>query len=350
MPDIFLSYSRIDKGRVEIIGDTLKAMGWTVWWDDQIPTASRFEDVLEKMIHESKAILVCWSKHSCISSWVEKEAKLANTLNKYVPITLDGTVPPDGFSAQQTTNLRNWYGGVHWPGLSQVMEKLAELIGKENNYSDIDEVFDYYKTNKRIAVGWYVISLIAFIYSASMWIAIQTVGKAATFLLIEPDPVKGALVTLGIILLLMIPANVLLYHFSLRQRNEDWVTRIPRLSFSKPDMRNVFVRIEKKVVLFFMTFIPMASLIHFSRKAINNGKVVYCDKSGINPKMIEDYWHWIPDFHELFHHVYCFAGTDIQAARDGVSFIPFLEPYLMLGLFILCWFHYLRAIINVFQS
>jgi len=36
MADIFISYARYDRSKVEPLANALKEMGWSVWWDARI--------------------------------------------------------------------------------------------------------------------------------------------------------------------------------------------------------------------------------------------------------------------------------------------------------------------------
>ena len=49
MSDIFLSYAREDKDRVQSFARALEQKGWTVWWDLRIRTGRGFQKSFRKL-------------------------------------------------------------------------------------------------------------------------------------------------------------------------------------------------------------------------------------------------------------------------------------------------------------
>jgi hypothetical protein len=64
MADIFISYAREDRPRVEPIAKVLKDQGWSVWWDPQIPPGRTFFGVIKEALDAAKCVVVLWSKRS----------------------------------------------------------------------------------------------------------------------------------------------------------------------------------------------------------------------------------------------------------------------------------------------
>jgi hypothetical protein len=46
MSDIFISYASPDRPRAQVLAEALKAQGWSVWWDRNIPAGTRFAQVI----------------------------------------------------------------------------------------------------------------------------------------------------------------------------------------------------------------------------------------------------------------------------------------------------------------
>jgi hypothetical protein len=106
--DIFFSYTRPDRDRVEPLIRALEAQGWTVWWDPEIQWGGTFDEVIEAELTKAHCVIVAWSKVSTASKWVKEEARTANEAGKLVPILLDAIKPPFGFRDIQAGDLSGW--------------------------------------------------------------------------------------------------------------------------------------------------------------------------------------------------------------------------------------------------
>lgn len=127
--DIFISYSRIDRERVDHIAKALEAEGYSVWWDRDIRAGEEFDHVIDKAIKQAKAIVVVWSKDSIRSNWVKEEAEDGVEENKLVPALIDQIVIPRGFRRIQAAELQD--GGdnpttsINWPEFLDSVKKIA---------------------------------------------------------------------------------------------------------------------------------------------------------------------------------------------------------------------------------
>ena len=69
-----------------------------------------------------------WSAHSVESDWVKEEASLARKGGKYLPVQIDETDPPIGFSRIQAAQLSGWSGdqsNAQWQLLVREVRNLA---------------------------------------------------------------------------------------------------------------------------------------------------------------------------------------------------------------------------------
>lgn len=131
--DIFISYSRADRERVDHIAKGLQAEGYEVWWDRDIRAGEEFDHVIDKAIKKSSAIVVVWSKQSISSRWVKEEAEDGVEADTLVPITIDQITIPRGFRRIQAAELQD--GGddptqsVNWPEFLDSVRKTAGAPG-----------------------------------------------------------------------------------------------------------------------------------------------------------------------------------------------------------------------------
>src|SRR5215813_10562415 len=115
MSDVFISYARSDHAKAQALTEGLRAAGFEVWIDDQLPTHRNYYEVLEERLRASAAVLVLWSKAAADSQWVRAEADLARSLNKLVQASADGSLPPMPFNQIQCAQLKGWRGAAEHP-------------------------------------------------------------------------------------------------------------------------------------------------------------------------------------------------------------------------------------------
>ncbi len=105
MADVFVSYARSDRGRVQPLIDALEGAGLTVWWDREIVVGWDFEHVIEREIQQAKCVLVVWSHASVRSRWVFKEAYAGLERAILVPVSIDSVSVPMAFGHVDTAPL-----------------------------------------------------------------------------------------------------------------------------------------------------------------------------------------------------------------------------------------------------
>lgn len=90
-PDIFISYSRRDKAKVNKVIDKLKQEGFNVWIDREgIESGDKFRGVIANAIEKAKILLFFSSVHSNTSEWTKKEILCASEDHKCViPLKFD---------------------------------------------------------------------------------------------------------------------------------------------------------------------------------------------------------------------------------------------------------------------
>jgi len=111
LADIFISYARSDVALANRLAAALEAHGQSVWIDQKIEGGTQFSEVIEREIAASRKVVVLWTPASVKSEWVRDEASIAKEQGKFVPVTIDGTMPPIGFRQTQTTPIDDWASG-----------------------------------------------------------------------------------------------------------------------------------------------------------------------------------------------------------------------------------------------
>jgi adenylate cyclase len=129
LSDIFVSYARSNEAHSQRIGEALRALGYRVWRDDQLPAHRSYAQVIEERLKAAKAVVVIWSAEAVKSEWVQSEADRARADRKLVQLTVDGAPLPMPFDRIQCADLSGWNGEAEAPGWRKVVESIAELAG-----------------------------------------------------------------------------------------------------------------------------------------------------------------------------------------------------------------------------
>lgn len=126
--DIFISYSREDRPAARQFATCFADEGYSVWWDNALHSGETFDEVIEKQLKESKAVVVLWSPRSVASRWVRAEATLADRRNKLCPAIIEECDRPIAFELTHTADLSGWSGDTSDPHWQTFIEDLHRLV------------------------------------------------------------------------------------------------------------------------------------------------------------------------------------------------------------------------------
>ena len=136
MEDVFISYARRDEAQAERVAGNLRAAGYGVWRDDQLPAHRPYADVIEERLKAAKAVVVLWSRDAAKSQWVRAEAEAARTASTLVQARLDECVPPLPFNQIQCADLDGWAGDDQSPGWRTLAASVRALAGPAQTATD----------------------------------------------------------------------------------------------------------------------------------------------------------------------------------------------------------------------
>ncbi|MGO9945238.1 MAG: TIR domain-containing protein [Steroidobacteraceae bacterium] len=128
MSEIFISYARSTANVAQAVAEALRALGYGVWWDDQLPAHRNYADVIEERLRSAKAVVVIWSAEAAKSQWVRAEADLAREAGTLVQLNIDGVILPMPFNQIQCADLAKWCGEAEHPGWRKIVSSVDELI------------------------------------------------------------------------------------------------------------------------------------------------------------------------------------------------------------------------------
>src|SRR5215472_7147505 len=112
MSEVFISYARETEAFAKKVAEALRAAGFGVWYDEDLPAHRAFSEVIEERLRGARAVIVMWSAEATRSDWVRAEADLAREAKKLVQVSVDATLPPIPFNQIHCVNLSGWSGDI----------------------------------------------------------------------------------------------------------------------------------------------------------------------------------------------------------------------------------------------
>jgi adenylate cyclase len=128
MSDVFISYARSTAKEAQAVAEALRALGYGVWRDDELPAHRAYTDVIEEQLRSAKAVVVIWSAEAVKSQWVFSEANRAREDGKLVQLTVDVTRLPMPFDTIQCADLAGWTGDLETSGWKKVVASISDLV------------------------------------------------------------------------------------------------------------------------------------------------------------------------------------------------------------------------------
>lgn len=130
MNDIFLSYASGDRAIAHRFSNVLEALGWSVWWDREIPHGKDFDLVIEQELSAARCAIVLWSRESVQSRWVRSEASAAADRECLIPVLIEEVELPLEFRQLQTAVLVGWNGDTKDPEFVRLLESITRFVGR----------------------------------------------------------------------------------------------------------------------------------------------------------------------------------------------------------------------------
>jgi len=113
MTDVFISYKRRLRPRVEEIATALRAHGATVWYDAALEAGTSFSAEISNEVRTAGCVLVCWSDDAFphggdSSGWVVGEATIGQGRGRLVPVLLEEAELDPPWNTLHTESLIGW--------------------------------------------------------------------------------------------------------------------------------------------------------------------------------------------------------------------------------------------------
>ena len=129
MADVFLSYARQDRERVERLVHALTAAGWSVFWDPSIVPGTHWDSVIEAELKQAKCVLVVWTPQSVSREWVRIEAHHGCSKGILLPVVLESCEIPITFAHIQAEDLTASSLAADDPSFARMLDGLKRIAG-----------------------------------------------------------------------------------------------------------------------------------------------------------------------------------------------------------------------------
>lgn len=138
MTDVFISYKRRLRSRVEEIAGKLERLGLTVWFDAELEPGTTFSAEISHEVRNAHCVLVCWTNDAFPHGgdehgWVVGEATIGRNRKALVATTLEPTDLDPPWNTVHCEDLTDWsprLRGSKRSAWSRVIEAIGRHVGR----------------------------------------------------------------------------------------------------------------------------------------------------------------------------------------------------------------------------
>ena len=128
--DVFVSYARNDRARVEPLLACLRQLAITYWIDDYLTPGEPFDRRIDLQVSICRAHVIAWSSLAVASDWVRSEAEKGRQRGTLIPILLERCDIPMPFGQIHATDLSRWSGQQSDPAWRGIVDALARKLAR----------------------------------------------------------------------------------------------------------------------------------------------------------------------------------------------------------------------------
>lgn len=128
--DVFISYKREDRSRVEPLAMALRRLRTNVWIDDALSPGGSFTDDISEQIDRCRAQIVCWSAAASASDWVRGEAEIGRGRGVLICVRIEACRIHPPFNMLHTEDLSAWRGEGDHLAWAKVLQTLGGMLGR----------------------------------------------------------------------------------------------------------------------------------------------------------------------------------------------------------------------------
>jgi len=140
--EVFISYKRDQRERVNVIADLLKNEEFSVWFDANLEAGrgEGFDAEIEREVTSAYCVVACWTPAAVRSIYVRAEAKKGLARDALVPVLLEDCTLPVPFNEIDTVDLTHWHGNSDDPNWHRVLSQVRAMVdqGKRDAHARME--------------------------------------------------------------------------------------------------------------------------------------------------------------------------------------------------------------------
>lgn len=128
--EVFISYKREERGRIQPMADALRALAVSVWYDRELEPGRSFTPAICEELDGCAVQIVCWSAPAMGSDWVRGEAEYGRSRGVLLPVLMAPCQIMPPFNMIHTEDLCDWFGEAAHEGWRKVVRTIAARLSR----------------------------------------------------------------------------------------------------------------------------------------------------------------------------------------------------------------------------
>lgn len=123
--DVFISYKREERRRVEQLALRLSELQLAVWYDMELAAGERWSEAIERTANSAACVVACWTREAAASEWVLREIDIGLKRNVLVLARMDDHPLPPALASLHCADLSGWKGDMQDLGIRQLVKGIG---------------------------------------------------------------------------------------------------------------------------------------------------------------------------------------------------------------------------------
>lgn len=134
MLDVFVSYARLDRPRVDPLNEALQELGLSTFFDvAEIEGGDAFPEAIDQAVKSAGAVVACWTPNALQRDWVRAECLIGMERKTLIPVEIEPVTAmdvPAAFFALQRVGLTDWNGEREHAGWVATVRAIAKKLAR----------------------------------------------------------------------------------------------------------------------------------------------------------------------------------------------------------------------------